>query len=149
MGDRMDSDQDFVDYYELLQVTPNCSADILAKAYRHFASKYHPDHPQTADRDRFQQITEGFAILRDADKRAEYHRKHRVKANRNFYNFLSQEEVLANEQSAILDAETHEKILFFLYKRRREHASDPGVIAYYVRKMLGCSDESFEFQPGT
>lgn len=141
----MDGEREFVDYYELLQVRPNCSSDILAKAYRHFASKYHPDHPETADREKFQKVTEGYAMLRDAGKRAEYDRQHRVRANQSFYSFLSQEEVRANEKTAAHDAETHERILFFLYRRRREHPSDPGVIAYYLQKMLDCTDESFDF----
>ncbi|WP_394729482.1 DnaJ domain-containing protein [Altererythrobacter sp. GH1-8] len=141
----MEGDQEFVDYYELLQVTPSCPVDILSKAYRHLASKYHPDHPETADRDKFQKITEGYAILRDPEKRASYDRDHRVKANASFYKIPSREEIEAGSQSAIQDADTHENILFFLYKRRREHAAQPGVIAYYVQEMIGCCDESFEF----
>ena len=45
----------------------------------------------------------------------------------------------------IEDAEAHEKILFHLYKQRRENATDPGVMGYYLQRMLDCSDENFEF----
>ena len=45
----MENGHDFVDYYDLLQVNPDCDARILELAYRHFAKMYHPDHPETAD----------------------------------------------------------------------------------------------------
>lgn len=37
------------------------------------------------------------------------------------------------------------RFCFFLYKRRREHPEDPGVLSYHVQGLTKCSDESFEF----
>ena len=54
----------FIDYYAVLQVSPQCSARALEMAYRHLAKMYHPDHPETADLDRFNSITEAYSLLR-------------------------------------------------------------------------------------
>ena len=39
----------FIDYYELLQVSPNADADTIQRVFRHLAKKYHPDHHEAPD----------------------------------------------------------------------------------------------------
>lgn len=141
----MDTAQEFVDYYERLQVDPTCDAKILEKAYRHFAQMYHPDHPETADVERFQETIEAYAVLRDAAKRAEYNKQYALHMGVSFRPYVASEDIWINEKSALDDAEAHEKILFHLYKRRRQRSDDPGVGPYSLQEMLGCSDENFQF----
>ena len=141
----MESTQPFVDYYEVLQVRPTCDATILEKAYRHLAQMYHPDHAETADVGKFQSVTEAYAVLRDPNKRAEYDQEYRRLGKGTVHSFPVNEDIWIDEKDAVADAEIHEKILFFLYKRRREHPEDPGVLSYHVQGLTKCSDESFEF----
>ena len=66
----------FRDYYALLGVNKNASADDVKKAYRRLARKYHPDlNPgdKTAEA-KFKEITEANEVLSDADKRSQYDR---------------------------------------------------------------------------
>ncbi len=141
----MDNGQEFFDYYSLLQVNPTCDAKMLEKAYRHLAHMYHPDHLETADVTKFQAVIEAYRVLRDPDQRSKYDEEFCRKKTNGFDKFPKNEKITIDEKSAIIDAEAHQRILFYLYKRRREHADDPGVIGYYVQQMLDSSDDNFEF----
>lgn len=62
------------DYYEVLGVSRDVSADELKKVYRSLARKYHPDlHPDdpTAEK-KFKEITEAYEVLSDPEKRQVY-----------------------------------------------------------------------------
>ncbi len=64
------------DYYEVLGVPRDVSADDMKKAYRKLAVKHHPDKnpgDKTAE-DKFKEIGEAYDILSDDQKRAAYDR---------------------------------------------------------------------------
>ena len=64
------------DYYDILGVSKNASADELKKAYRKQALEWHPDRHQGADKEaaekRFKEINEAYQILSDTQKRSAY-----------------------------------------------------------------------------
>jgi curved DNA-binding protein len=62
------------DYYKILGLEKNASANDIKKAYRKLAMKYHPDHAagDKASEDKFKQISEAYAVLSDPQKRKEY-----------------------------------------------------------------------------
>lgn len=62
------------DYYEVLGVKKDASADDIKKAYRKLAMKYHPDkNPDDKNaEEKFKEISEAYAVLSDAEKRKEY-----------------------------------------------------------------------------
>lgn len=64
------------DYYEVLCVTREASADDIRKAYRQAALKNHPDrNPGNAEAEvRFKEATEAYSVLSDAEKRVQYDR---------------------------------------------------------------------------
>lgn len=65
---------DFIDYYKILGLDKNATADAIKKAYRKLARKYHPDlNPDDdAAKKKFQEINEAHEVLSDPEKRKKY-----------------------------------------------------------------------------
>lgn len=59
------------DYYEVLGVGKEASADEIKKAFRKLAVKYHPDK-QGGDEAKFKEINEAYEVLKDQQKRKRY-----------------------------------------------------------------------------
>lgn len=64
------------DYYEILGVNRNATADEIKKAYRQMAIKYHPDkNPGNKEaEDKFKEAAEAYEVLSDQQKRSNYDR---------------------------------------------------------------------------
>ena len=62
------------DYYEVLGVAKNSTADQIKSAYRKLAMKYHPDrNPDNPEaKDKFAEISEAYEVLSNAEKRQRY-----------------------------------------------------------------------------
>ncbi len=62
------------DYYEILGVVSDADHEILKKAYRKLAKKYHPDrHPEDSRaEERFKDLQEAYYVLKDPAKRDRY-----------------------------------------------------------------------------
>ena len=62
------------DYYEVLEVTKECTVEEIKKAYRKKAIQYHPDkNPGDKEaEDKFKEAAEAYDVLSNADKRARY-----------------------------------------------------------------------------
>ncbi len=62
-----------VDYYKILGVDKNASADDIKEAYRKLALKYHPDVNKSKEaEEKFKEINEAYAVLSDSEKRKQY-----------------------------------------------------------------------------
>ena len=112
-------------YYEILEISENASQEIVEKAYKTLAMKYHPDlHGDSAGDEDYEEklklINEAYGVLKDKEKRAEYDEEMRIEAERDNLaaqriakkledvhakdNIAMQEEFLAQQQEILNEA---------------------------------------------
>lgn len=69
-------------YYELLEVSQNASFEVIEKAYKVLAKKYHPDKWPSNQaywaEDKFKEITEAYQTLSNSELRKQYDLKIRL-----------------------------------------------------------------------
>jgi curved DNA-binding protein CbpA len=61
-----------LDYYEALQVSPTAEPDTIHRIYRLLAQRFHPDNAETGDANRFRVINDAYQELSDPARRARY-----------------------------------------------------------------------------
>jgi DnaJ-class molecular chaperone len=62
-----------MDYYKILNVSPNASESEIKKAYRSLSFKYHPDkNPDPSVTEQYKMINEAYETLNDPQKKAQY-----------------------------------------------------------------------------
>lgn len=135
------SENGFVDYYELLQLSPNADTDTVERVFRHLAKKLHPDNRESADPERFRQVVEAHGVLSDPKARAGYDVKYQDYWNRKWK--IASE---AGDGSAFGDdRETRESLLSLLYVQRRRNPKSPGLGDYEMARLIGKPYEMVEF----
>ena len=132
---------EFIDYYEILEISPNANSGSVERVFRYLAQRYHPDNPDTGDRSRFDLILEANSTLKDPVKRAQYDIHY--KQHSGFRSKLAEE---ASDRKGIeRDAEIQNKLLSIFYVKRRQNVSDPGVAEFELERLLDCPAEYLEF----
>lgn len=87
------------DYYEVLEVGKNASADEVKKAYRKMAMQYHPDrNPGDKEaEERFKEASEAYEVLSDSSKRQIYDTYgHQGLAGSGFQGFSGMEDIFSS-----------------------------------------------------
>src|SRR5215475_3068435 len=132
---------DTPDYYELLQISPNAEPETIQRMYRFFAARFHPDNPETGDDEKFFLLTQAYAVLSSAERRAEYDadRKNGPIADDSVsskIDFMDNVQGELNRRLAMLSV---------LYFQRRSNPYSPEVSFLDIETRLGFPREYLEF----
>ncbi|PBC04837.1 J domain-containing protein [Mesorhizobium sp. WSM3860] len=131
----------FVDYYELLEISPNANSETIERIFRYFAMRYHPDNRDTGNESRFSEIVEAHNTLKDPVKRAQYDVQYRdhLSIRRELTEEASDAKGL--ERDVVIQA----KLLSLLYVKRRQDVNNPGIGDEELERLSGCPREHLEF----
>lgn len=97
-------------YYEILEVDKNASQEVIEKAYRTLAKKYHPDLQQGVMQQQYAEkmkiINQAYDILSDSEKRQAYNQK--LESERIQYQQRIQAEEISRQQQERIMQENYE-----------------------------------------
>jgi curved DNA-binding protein CbpA len=135
------SSDDFVDHYEILQLSSNASLETIERVYRLLAKRFHPDNPDTGNADKFAEVREAYLILSEPEKRAAYDASYDATRSHQ-WKIFDQDSASDNFKA---DLKIFQAILSLLYTSRRQDVDSPGLGVMHLEKFLGCPEEHLKF----
>lgn len=135
------TDETFVDYYELLQISPNAELETINRVYKMLAARYHPDHPETGDVDRFVLLNQAYEILGNSERRQDYNMAYAVHHAQPIDLFDTKDFAMG------VDGKANRRmgILCLLYNRRRSNTDHPGLSILEFETMMSFPREHLMF----
>jgi curved DNA-binding protein CbpA len=130
-----------VDYYEVLQISPNAEMETIHRVYRMMATRFHPDNPKTGDVERFIRLHEAYQVLSDPVRRAHYDASHGTGDRAPLPIFELKDFVVGVESE-------HNRrlgVLSILYNRRRAEEHQAGMSVLDLESRMGFPREYLNF----
>ena len=134
-------EEGFVNYYELLQISPTAEQETIHRVYRILISRYHPDNPHTGDLEKFVLLKQAYEVLSNPQTRAMFDNELHLRN-------LKPLDVFGLSDFLIgVDAESNRRlgILSLLYARRRTHPAKPGLSLLEFERLMAIPREHLEF----
>ena len=133
--------QDFVDYYEIMQISPNAEYHTITRVYRMLASRYHPDNPATGNQEMFLQLQHAYEVLSDPERRAAYNTELETHSSKPLPEFAHPDFFEG------VEAENNRRlgILCLLYNQRRWNPDRPAISLFDLEARMGIPREHLEF----
>ena len=130
--------KDFVDYYEVLELSPNANSETVERVFRYLAKKIHPDACPNQDADRFKQLVEAFEVIRSPELRAAYDIEWEIQQRENA-------KIVQGANAAESDCAERSRLLSVFYATRRQNMKQPGVSLGRIEDITQCPSEVLEF----
>ena len=131
-----------VDHYETLQISPSADPDLIHRVYRVLAQRYHPDNRETGSPLRFREIAAAYSVLSNPETRARYDLTHQ-RIRRERWKLVS--EGLNAENDFEVEQAVRLTVLEVLYTQRRTDPRNPGLYPGELEKLTGTPPEHLDF----
>jgi curved DNA-binding protein len=133
--------EEFIDHYELMQISPHAELPTIQRVYRMLAARYHPDNPETGDTDKFVALQKAYQVLSDPEERAIYDQTCQKQEGQPMPIFEMKEFVVG------IESEVHRRLgaLCLLYNRRRSNPDVPGMSLLDMETRMSLPREHLEF----
>lgn len=135
---------EFIDYYELLQISPKAELETVQRVYKMMALRYHPDNQETGDLAQFLLLNHAYETLADPRRREEYDFLHGTRRSEP----LAPSKVFETKDfEGGVDGESNRRmgVLCYLYSRRRNNPDDPGLTAWELTETMSFAREDMVF----
>lgn len=130
--------EEFQDYYEILELSPNANSQTIERVFRYFATRFHPDANKAADNKRFSLLVEAHETLKDAESRAAY--DVRYQEHQRLHVGL-----VNDAQETSHDSVDRRSLLAMFYAKRRRDMKNPGLGMGTLEHLMNCPSEVLEF----
>lgn len=116
----------FRDYYEILGISKEATADEIKRAYRALARKYHPDlNPgDKSAEEKFKVLGEAYDVLSDVDKRSQYEEYSRYWNQKGFKNWANRGKRKTPQEAEYSAFEDFDNFVEQLLKRHQSDNND-------------------------
>jgi curved DNA-binding protein len=131
----------FIDYYEILQLSPRATGETVERVYRLLAKRYHPDNQVSGDSDKFHVVHEAYEALSDATRRAAYDVKYDAEQDVQWKIFDQKSASDGREE----DRRIQHGILSVLYVERRRNPANGGLGAVMLERVLAVPESHLQF----
>jgi curved DNA-binding protein CbpA len=131
----------FQDHYEVLGVEPQSDSDAIQRAYARLAQRFHPNNPDTGDKEKFDSINQAYEILSDPQLRKDFDDVKGISREETGPKFSGMEFFDALSRGTGLRS----AILALLYDRRRMNPFKPSVTNRHTENMLQATPEELTF----
>jgi curved DNA-binding protein CbpA len=131
-----------VDYYEILQISPNAEPETVHRVFRLLAQRYHPDNAETGNETQFRLLNDAYRVISDPEQRARYDVAHTGLRKERWRLVASGAEAENNFDS---ERTVRLTVLEVLYTRRRLELDSRGLSPLDLEKLTGRAREHLEF----
>lgn len=133
-------DPEEIDYYEVLQLSPNADAETISRVYRMLAQRYHPDNAETGNPEMFVRLVQAHRILSDPEQRAKYDVRHRETKQLHWKIFDQGQATVGKEA----EQRKREGVLGLLYNKATHDPERAAMSILEFEKLLGCPREHLQ-----
>ncbi len=132
--------QEDLDFYEVMQLSPNADTDTVGRVYRILAQRYHPDTAKTGNAEMFLRLSEAHRVLIDPELRAKYDSRYQ-QTRRLRWKIFDQAKAASGAEG---ERRKRLGILQLLYAKTIADPERGSMNLFELEELLGCPREHLE-----